>query len=43
MLLSGRTRLNALLVFVSVVGGMAVFDVIGLIFYGFRADIRTRG
>jgi predicted PurR-regulated permease PerM len=31
MLLSGRTRLNALLVFVSVLGGVAVFGVIGLV------------
>jgi predicted PurR-regulated permease PerM len=31
LLLSGRTRLNALLVFVSVLGGVAVFGVIGLV------------
>ena len=31
LLLSGRTRLNALLVFVSVLGGVAVFGMIGLV------------
>jgi predicted PurR-regulated permease PerM len=31
MLLSGQTRLNALLVFVSVLGGVAVFGMIGLV------------
>jgi predicted PurR-regulated permease PerM len=31
LLLSGRTRLNGLLVFVSVLGGIAAFGMIGLI------------
>lgn len=31
LLLSGRTRMNALLVFVSVLGGVAVFGMIGLV------------
>ena len=31
ILLSGHARLNALVVFISVVGGVAVFGVIGLI------------
>jgi predicted PurR-regulated permease PerM len=31
LILSGRTRLNALLVFISVIGGIAVFGLIGLV------------
>jgi len=31
MLLGGRTRLNALLVFISVIGGVGVFGMLGLV------------
>jgi predicted PurR-regulated permease PerM len=31
LLLSGHTRLNTLLIFISVIGGVAVFGAIGLV------------